>query len=306
MLLIVGEALVAFQRDLGRPDDPPRPPDASGAPAIASYIAARLGVPTAFVGGVGSDELGQFFRDTIYAAGVTPATVQVSPDRPTATVGITYDAGGSRAFDFAVTSSAALEVGEAALNGLPERADWLHLSGSALFFGEPLASTAIAAARRAHAAGARVSVDPNIRLEAMTAQSAARLREMIGLAHLVLPSEGELEALGLTEDELLERGAIVCRTMGAEGAVVRTGDASVSVPAVADPAAVMDTDGAGDTFAAAFIAATLDGADPVAAARVASRVVARAIAVLGPMSVVLSPADLRRDDGFGECRSPAR
>jgi sugar/nucleoside kinase (ribokinase family) len=44
-------------------------PGAGGAPAIAAYVAARLGVDTQFVGGVGADEGGQVMRRAFDRAG---------------------------------------------------------------------------------------------------------------------------------------------------------------------------------------------------------------------------------------------
>jgi sugar/nucleoside kinase (ribokinase family) len=48
----------------------------------------------------------------------------------------------------------------------------------------------------------------------------------------------------------------------------------------------VDPDGAGDSFAAGFIAAALAGGDPVDAARAGVRVAAAAIQTVGPMTVV--------------------
>ncbi|PSK61895.1 hypothetical protein B0E53_06193 [Micromonospora sp. MH33] len=50
----------------------------------------------------------------------------------------------------------------------------------------------------------------------------------------------------------------------------------VHVPATTPPAAVVDTNGAGDAFAAGLIAARLRGAAPLDAARYAARVAAAA------------------------------
>ncbi|MDQ1731110.1 MAG: fructokinase [Pseudonocardiales bacterium] len=297
MLLIVGEALAAFQRELsvddepGRASTPYRSPVASGAPLISAYIAGLLGVPVSFVGGVGRDPLGSLLMRCLDASGVTSRLV-IHPSLPTASVHIDYLPDGSRRFDFEVTGRAAVAVAETALAAAPEAARWIHVSGSALQFGEPLASTVLAAARRAVSAGATLSVDPNIRAEARDAAGLAAITELLTMAAVVFPSEDELAAAGTDEQALVDRGVLVCRTLGADGALVRGAGFTYRLPALADPAAVVDTDGAGDTFAAAFIAATLDGAGPDQAARVASRVVAKAITVLGPTSVQLSPADL--------------
>jgi sugar/nucleoside kinase (ribokinase family) len=291
MLLIVGEALVAFQRDVSVTPPRTRPPDPSGAPAISAYIAAKLGVPTAFVGGVGADDLGRLFCWTLYGAGVQPGTVAVATHLPTATAKIDYHADGSRSFEFHVTGTAATAITADRLGDWPERATWLHVSGSALQFGEPLASTVLAAVRRARAAEAVFSFDPNVRLEAMSPAAADNVAELLGQADYLFPSEGELEVLGgATEESLVGRGAIVCTTLGPAGCAVATPHERVELPA--SDGTVIDTDGAGDTFAAGFIAAVISGAKPVDAARVATGVAAKAIAVEGPMTVALAAADL--------------
>lgn len=283
MLLLVGEAIIVSQR--GRADP-------SGAPAISAYIAARLGVDTVFVGGVGQDDFGATFRRRLADAGMSTDTVQVVEGLPTARATVEYFPDGSRSFEFDVAGTAATEVRPDRLGELPERARWLHVSGSALLFGEPLAGTVVSAVHRARAAGATISLDPNLRPEVMSPQATARLRELCGLADYVFPSEGELAALDLAEQSLLDRGATICTTFGPRGCAVATATGRTSLPALRAAEDVVDTDGAGDTFAAGFIAATLAGADPVAAAGVASRVVAKAIAVPGPMTVELSAAEL--------------
>jgi sugar/nucleoside kinase (ribokinase family) len=294
MLLIVGEAIVAYQRDIGRygerPGTPYSGPWPSGAPAITSYVAARLGVPTVFVGGVGRDEHGTVMTGGLAAGGVDTGHLAIAAGLPTATVYITYR-GDDRAFDFRVRGSAATEVAPASLGELPERAGWLHVSGSALIFGEPLAATVRQAVRRAKAAGARISVDPNVRPEALDSSTRAMLIELVGAADVLMPSEGELAALGVDAGALVAGGVVVCTTYGAGGASVADRDGTVHVDAPAVHA--VDTDGAGDSFAAGFIAAALTGDDPVQAARAGVRVAAAAVQVHGPMSVVPSLELLR-------------
>jgi sugar/nucleoside kinase (ribokinase family) len=292
VLISVGEPIVAFERVL-RADGSvvERGPHASGAPAIFSYIAASLGTPTAFVGGVGEDHHGRFFKAGLARSGADPGAVHIDRDSPTATVLIHYDPAGEREFDFALKGSAAARLPEAALGNYPERATWFHCSGSALQVGDSLAATTMAALRRAKAAGARVSLDPNIRQELLTPAGVEMLRQFLAVSDVVFPSEGELAELGSDADSLLARGALVVQTMASAGAVARLGDQVWRQPALADPATVIDTDGAGDTFAGAFVAAAMAGFDPGAALRAASRVVAEAIAVEGPTTVDLSGRD---------------
>ncbi|SCL17565.1 Sugar or nucleoside kinase, ribokinase family [Micromonospora pallida] len=66
-------------------------------------------------------------------------------------------------------------------------------------------------------------------------------------------------------------------THGADGAVLYRPDRPpVRVPATAPPAPVVDSNGAGDAFAAGFVAVRLRGADPEPAARYAAEVAAAA------------------------------
>jgi sugar/nucleoside kinase (ribokinase family) len=51
----------------------------------------------------------------------------------------------------------------------------------------------------------------------------------------------------------------------------------------------IDPTGAGDTFAAAFAAATLAGAEPVEAARAATATAARSVEHQGPMEAPIDP-----------------
>ncbi|MFB9832019.1 carbohydrate kinase family protein, partial [Actinoallomurus acaciae] len=124
MLLIVGEAIVAYQRDLGAGGTDTGQaftgPWASGSPAIAAYVAARLGVDTRFVGGVGADEGGQVMRRAFERAGVGLEGLRVVPGLRTAVARITYRGGAHREFDFDVRGTAAGAVREADLSTLPE------------------------------------------------------------------------------------------------------------------------------------------------------------------------------------------
>jgi sugar/nucleoside kinase (ribokinase family) len=67
---------------------------------------------------------------------------------------------------------------------------------------------------------------------------------------------------------------------GAAGVVVCDGDRP-PVPVPAPAATVVDVTGAGDAFAAAYLLARADGADPVEAAGAGARLAARAVATRG-------------------------
>jgi fructokinase len=298
VILAVGEALVEFRRLT--PDGRIAAagewagPFPSGAPAIFASVAARLGAPSALVASVGADALGDMLLSRMRRDGVRTDALGVQPARRTAVAFVAYDAAGDRDFWFSVPDSAAVVVDHAELDRIAGHADWLHVCGSTLTFGGEVADAVEATAARVRAAGGSLSVDPNLRPNA-SAAALARTRELARDADVLFPSDGELDALGLAEDELLARGALICHTRGAAGAVVSghaVGPAPVVVPA--PPATEVDPTGAGDTFAAAFVTATRAGADPVSAARTACAIAARSVAVMGAMELTVGPEDLRQ------------
>jgi ribokinase len=90
---------------------------------------------------------------------------------------------------------------------------------------------------------------------------------------LLLPNEQEAEVLG----EQRARETVV--KLGPGGARWSDGSRTIHVPA--EPVDVVDTTGAGDAFAAGFLTARFDGADPRAALEAGCRVAARAVTQVG-------------------------
>ena len=290
-LLVVGEALVEFYRPardvpLDRPGEMVGP-FPSGAPAIFASVAARLGVPTELCSVVGDDPFGRLLVERLSKDGVDVCGVRVDPERTTATAFVAYSSNGERTFVFHVRDSAAGRLRLEDLGDRPERCEWLHVSGSAVALGASLGATAVEAVRRAKAAGARVSVDPNLRPEVGAPDVRVTIAAMIEQADVVFPSEGELRALGLDEDRLVSGGVSVLTTLGPKGARVRGLDVDVLVPA--PEVREVDPTGAGDTFAAGFVAARLKGFDPASAVRLGCERAARSVETIGPMESTVEP-----------------
>jgi sugar/nucleoside kinase (ribokinase family) len=293
VILAIGEAVMEFRRstDDGLLTSPGEwaGPFPSGAPAIFASVAARLGAPVALAAAVGEDQFGTAFSERLRRDGVILDALNVVPRRATAVAFVAYDQGGDRDFWFSVHDSAAVVIDRSALERLRPRVDWLHVSGSTLGFGGALADTVQATAEHLARNGGRISLDPNLRPDA-DAEVQERVTRLAGLAHVIFPSIGELEGLGLDERALLEGGALICRTLGSGGATVRMGTASPPVHVPAPTTNEIDPTGAGDTFAAAFVTAFRNGVDAETAARLACLTAARSVEVLGAMEAPIEAA----------------
>ncbi len=96
--------------------------------------------------------------------------------------------------------------------------------------------------------------------------------------HLVFANDDEVEALGGPKRILEAAGALVTKH-GAAGATWSDGDRTVTVPA--EPVDAVDTTGAGDAFAAGYLAAALEGGDVNEHLARGAEVAARAVTRLG-------------------------
>lgn len=101
----------------------------------------------------------------------------------------------------------------------------------------------------------------------------------LGGVDIVILSEEDVQGEETLVQQLSQRLPIVVLTRAERGATVFKDGGSVDVPAF--PADVVDPTGAGDVFAAAFLAATCEGLDPIAAARWACAAAAWAIEAPG-------------------------
>ena len=79
--------------------------------------------------------------------------------------------------------------------------------------------------------------------------------------------------------QLQKLARTVCLTQGPRGSLVITGDSMVNVPAV--PTQAVDTNGAGDMFAGAFLYGITHGMDQAQAAALANRAAAEVVSQHG-------------------------
>ncbi|MCW1919058.1 sugar kinase [Rhodobacter sp. KR11] len=275
-----------------------RGPFASGAPAIFISQCARLGGQAGIVACVGDDDFGRLNTDRLRADGADVSAVSIHPTLPTGTAFVRYRPDKGRDFVFNIAHSAAGQIAMTdAARALVARAGHLHVMGSA--FAIPhlwaLLQEAIPVVK---ARGGSLSLDPNLRKELMTPDTAARLAQVVAQADLLLPSGSELQlAAGLPEASEAEAVAALLAVVpeivlkrGDQGATLFTADTRIDQPAFA--VTEVDPTGAGDCFGAAYLTARRLGlANPLQLAAAAG---ARNVTCLGPMEGAGTLADLTR------------
>lgn len=238
--------------------------------------ASKLGLRTALASCVGDDDLARVAVRYFAQCGVDLTHLETDPRVSTYVGVVTLDDAGEKSL--VVADGGALFPSAAGLTALePADTRAVHI----IPFDLPAAT---AFARRAAASDAHVSIDLEATmLPAKLLQSPA-LRSLLADSDVVFCNHHTALALasrsreGITELHLA--GArVVVMTAGADGALVSDGSGITRIPAA--PAEVVDTSGAGDCFAAGFLAATLSGAGALAAAREAVRVAAASIAAIG-------------------------
>src|SRR3954452_20903154 len=212
MILAVGEVLMELRRAdtegvLATPGEWAGP-FSSGAPAIFASVAGRLGAQAGLVAAVGEDAFGRHLVARLQGDGVDTQALAVAPGRATALAMVAYDRAGGRDFYYSVRGSAAEAIDLVAAERAARAATWIHVSGSSIGFGDPLASAVEATVAAGLQAGARLSLDPNLRPDAHV-ETRERTSALARQAALLFPSAGELDALGLTASELARGGALV-------------------------------------------------------------------------------------------------
>jgi fructokinase len=230
-----------------------------GGPFNAARVVARLGSPCRFLGRLSDDSLGIRLRTTLERDGVK-VVVGDPVAAPTTLAVAEVDGTGAARYRFYLDGTSAGEL-------RPEHVpDAVHAGISGLLLGglglvlEPMATTLLELTSRlpAHVV---VMVDPNCRPHAIPDPPAyrRRLAEFLVRADVVKVSTEDLQFLdpgastARAARALLTHGprvALVTDGAGPVTAYTDVSEVSVPVPSVV----VVDTVGAGDAFAAGFLA----------------------------------------------------
>ncbi|MFD6620107.1 carbohydrate kinase family protein, partial [Streptomyces albidoflavus] len=239
-----------------------------GSAAIMACGAARLGLDVAFAGRVGDDDAGRYVRDTLAGHGVDTGALYLDPALPTPmTVVLTQHE--DRAI---LTSPGTLTAtsGADVPAGLLAAARHVHSASS--FLQPRLAADLPGLFRTARSHGATTSLDT----QDDPSGAWTGLDAVLAETDILLPNAAEARRLAgpraHTPEEAAEllaaRGPLTVVKNGADGALCHDGRQLLTAPAL--PVQPKDTVGAGDSFDAGFVAATLDGLPLLEALRFAA------------------------------------
>lgn len=256
--------------------------DGGGSAANTACWLASLGEQVELMAARGDDHLGDLAAGQLAAAGVE-LVGPVLPDEATGTCVVLVDAAGERTMlpDRGANDRLPLS---AIITGLDPVPGWVHLSGYAILH-EGSRNAGRAALSAALAGGAQVSVDAASTAPIRAVGPEAFLTWIDGAA-IVFANDDEIEALGGVRAVLDHVGAVAVKH-GAAGATWT--DGTSTEVAEGFPVEAIDSTGAGDAFAAGWIAAVRRGAHPVAALADAVRVGATAVTTIGARPATSAP-----------------
>lgn len=255
----------------------------------AIYL-TRLGFPTRFVTALGDDAYSTRMLAAWRYEGVLTDTVRIVPGRLPGMYVIETSPEGERRFLYWRTDSPARDVFTAANAEETTKAlidtDVLFLSGITLsLYGEAGLWRLFAALKMAHRKGVRIVFDTNFRPRNWPDLSIARaaFAELADVVDIVLAGDEDTSLLfGGNDAEAALRDWLdfgrteVVLKCGAHACRIWSGGATFeAAPEHVDK--VVDTTAAGDSFAAAYLAARLKGAAPDVAARAGHRLAATVI-----------------------------
>jgi 2-dehydro-3-deoxygluconokinase len=275
----------------------------------AIYL-ARLGTEVDYVTALGDDPLSDEMLAGWAAEGVGTRQVLRLPGKLPGVYMIQTDDKGERRFFHWRESSAArslmdLPESQAIFRSL-ESYDLVYLSAITLsLYGENGRARLIAALRHARESGTRIAFDTNFRIRGWPDLDLARAayRDAFEASDIALASTEDLLPLyaGESDDGLMAciSSSEAVLKLSEPASIVRYKCASHEVRAEPLTKPVVDTTAAGDSFAAAYLAARLAGAEPVEAAQaghhLASVVVCYPGAIIPrsamPATIALSPAN---------------
>ena len=254
-MIIAGEALIDLVAGpAGRGEA-----SLGGAPFNTARAASRLGADVEFVGVLSRDRFGTMLGDQLVADGVGIGTAPRT-ELPTTLAVAELDDSGAATYHFYIDGTSAPMLDQAPSWGDPAP-EVLFAGGLGLVL-EPMADT-LAELIVGSESGMLVMIDVNCRPRVIADRAVylTRLRSVLRRADIVKVSDDDLAYLS-PERSVLDAArdvqalgpAAVLVTAGSRSTWIVTKGGAVEVPVPALRASVVDTIGAGDTFAGGLLA----------------------------------------------------
>ena len=219
---------------------------------------ARLGVPSAFAGAIGSDCFSDELWRASVDAGLDMRFIQRTQRPPL--MAIVHQAHPPASFFIGEASADLAFDPELLPEGWAAAAQWAHFGGISLAR-QPLAATLVTLAAELRARGVRISFDPNYR-NLMEHGYRPTLETMVALADLVKVSDEDLrclfgtdEATALASLRAMNPQAAVLVTRGPQAATFMAGEETIE--AAPPRVEIVDTVGAGDASIGGFLFSTM-------------------------------------------------
>lgn len=261
---------------------PPAKETSGGSAANTCAVAANLGARVAYLGKVAGDQLGNVFAHDIKASGVHFPSAPLTGGAPTARCMILVTPDGQRTMNTFL--GACVTLGEDDVDErLVAASSVVYLEG--YLFDPPAAQAAFyKAARAAHAAGRQVALSLSDAFCVDRHRTA--FRELVA-DYVDILFANETEITSLYEENTFEAAAEAARRDVALAALTRSEAGSLilrgteTVEVAAEPTKVLDTTGAGDAYAAGFLAGWTAGKPLVTCGRLGSIAAAEVISHYG-------------------------
>ncbi|WP_433334668.1 sugar kinase [Spirillospora sp. CA-294931] len=276
----------------------------AGAESNVAIGFSRLGGEAAWIGRVGADEFGGLVRATLAGEGVDLAAAVVDPSAPTGLlVKERRTSALTRVWYYRTGSAGSRLSPEDVPEDLVRTAQTLHVTGITAALSATARKAVRHAVATARAAGVPVSLDLNYRAALWEPDEAAReLRRLAAEADIVFATEREARLLVDGEGPAELAGALarlgareVLVKLGRHGAVACCDGVLHRAPGVrVEP---VDPVGAGDAFAAAYLAERLRGVPVGERLAVAALAGAYVVTAMGDWEGLPSRADLEREPG---------
>ncbi len=261
---------------------PPGQESSGGSAANTCAVAAGLGARVAYLGKIAEDQLGGVFTHDIRAVGVHFPSTPLRGGAPTARCLILVTPDGQRTMNTFLGACVTLDATDVDPSLVADAAV-TYLEG--YLFDPPAAQAAFrAAATAAHAAGRQVALslsDPFC-----VNRHRVAFRDLVsGHVDILFANEAEVTALYEANDfdaaaELARADVgLAALTRSEAGSLILRGVETVQI--AAEPTKVVDTTGAGDAYAAGFLAGLTAGRDLAACGRIASIAAAEVISHYG-------------------------